>query len=298
MSRVIVFGRIDYKNKRSINFARDEYIRHAETKAKGDMVFRPEQIFGEDLEAELDMLHIEFPRNIHEAHGKTLTNTINLFEVLLQFAIAGRIDAFVLEPGELPKQRVLMVNNDKSTVHAYAAGMEAFEEGRYADAIGPFTDAVESYGKHVWALNARGDAYFELGELEKAEADYKAARDIYPDLPNPHLGLAKIAHARGQRAATIDGCDRAMKGSIPHQPGYWICALFKAEVLLDSIEQGKTDELERESYLNNVRQIIERYESKLRQLGDARSEHYPTPESLEKLEARYEALSKEEPAGA
>ena len=291
MNRVIIFGRIDYKNKRSVNFARNEYIRHNETKAKGDLIFRPEVFFGEEPDAELDFLHIEFKRKIHEAADKTLQHSLNALEVLMQFAIAGRVDVFVLAAGELPQQRTLTVRNDKSTVHALAAGLEAIEEARYADAIPPLTDAISSYKQHAWALDARSTCHYELGDLEAAEADAKAARAIYPALPNPHLTLARIADQRGERAKAIDGCKRAMDGSIPHQPGYWICALFQAKVLLDLLESGGGSTTERKSYLNVVRSNLDRYDSKLRQLGNARGPHYPTPAELAGLRERYESVA-------
>jgi len=292
MNRVIIFGRAEYKNLRSIKLARAEYIRHNETKAKGDLLFKPEVLFGEDPEEELTELHLEFKRKIHEANDKTLTNTLNALELLLQFAIAGRIDLFIIEAGELPRQQVLEVRNDKSTVHAFVAGLEAMEEERWADAIGPLTDAIDSFARHPWAYNARGDSHFQLDQIEEAASDYETATKLYPDLPNPHLGLAKIAHKRGQRAATIDNCERAMNGSIPHQPGYWICALFQTQVFLDLVEQeAYNGEAERESFLRNANKQISRYESKLRQLGSSRSPLYPSPERLEELSSRYETIA-------
>ena len=289
MNRVIIFGRIDFKNKRAITFARDEFIRFYETKAKGDILFKAEQLFGEDLEVDIEDLHLEFDRKIHEAANKTLSMTINGLKTLLQFAIAGRIDVFILEAGELPRQEVLLVDNDKTVVHAFNAGMEAFDEGRYADAVGPLSDAIDKFASHPWAFNARGLAHFELGDLEKAEADFKQARSLYPAMPSPHLGLAKIAHKRGERAATIDNCERAMKGSIPHQPGYWISALFKAEVLMDTIDKG-TDDDETRSYLSITKTLLDRYASKLRQLGSGWNNYYPSEAELKALQKRLEAL--------
>jgi len=294
MNRVIIFGRIEYKNKRSVTLARAEYIRFAETIAKFDLAYRPELLFGEDLEEELDFLHIELAREVHEASDKTLSHTIGSLEKLLAFAMAGRVDVFILEAGELPRQQILEVDSDKSTVHAFNAGMEAVNEKRWADSIAPLTDAIESFARHPWAYNARGHVYLEMDELEKAEADLKVSKEMYAALPSHHLGLARISHARGERSATIDNCDRAMKNSIPHQPGHWICALFKAEVLLDIVENGKTSSSdEAQSFLNVTRSLLERYASKLRQLGSARSEHYPTPEDLKMLQKRYEVLLEE-----
>ena len=296
MNRIIIFGRIDYKNKRSINFARTEYVRHAETKAKMDLIFRPEDLFGEDPEAEIEGLTIEFQRGIHEATDKTLLNQFNATEVLLQFAIAGRVDFFVIEPGEPPRQETRIVQNDKSASFAYSAGLEALEDGRPADALSPLGDAIASYKGHAWAYDARGTAQLTIGDLAAAEQDFLAARKAYPALPNPHLGLAKIAHSRNQRAATIENCDAAMRCSIPHQPGYWISALYKASVLIDLLERGDAEEEERRSYRVSAKTLLDRYDAKLRQLGSKRSEHYPEPAELERLRERLEEASQMETA--
>ena len=296
MNRIILFGRIDYKNKRSIHFARAEYVRHAETKAKHDLIFRPEDLFGEDAEAEIEGLSIEFARKIHEASDKTLLNQFNALEVLLQFAIAGRVDFFVIEPGEPPRQETRLVRNDKSASFAYRAGREALDDGRPADAIAPLTDAIASYPGHAWALDARADARLALGDLAAAEEDYRAAKAAYPALPNPHLGLAKIAHSRNQRAATIDNCDAAMRNSIPHQPGYWISALYKAGVLLDVVERGDVSDDERRSYLLSAKTLLDRYDAKLRQLGSKLTDLYPDPTELERLRGRLAEVGEMEAA--
>lgn len=297
MNRIIIFGRIDYKNSRSIKFARSEYTRHAETKAKNDLIFRPEDLFGEDPEAEIEGLTIEFERGIHEATDKTLLNQIGALEVLLQYAIAGRVDFFVIEPGEPPRQETRLVENDKSASFAYRAGIEALEDERYADAIAPLTDAIASYKGHAWALDARASAHLAMSDLAAAERDFEAAKQAYPALPNPHLGLAKIAHSRNQRAETIANCDAAMRSSIPHQPGYWISALYKASVLLDALERGDFDDDEaRRSTLVSAKTLLDRYDAKLRQLGSKRADLYPDPAELERLRERLDEVGAMEAA--
>ncbi len=287
MHRVIIFGQIEYKNARSVGFARTEFQRHAETIAKFDTLIRPEAIFGDDPEVDYGSLTITFDRELFDASDKTLNNTIQSLNVLLQFAMAGRIDLFIMEAGDLPRQKTLLVQNEKKTVHAFAAGMEALEEKRYEDSLAPLTDAIASFPRHAWALESRGQAHYELGRLAEAEADFKAALKLYPSYPGAHLGTARIAYAGDRSAATFDSLERAMKASIPHQPGYWISALFKAQVLLDMAErEGVNAREEARGYVSTAKVLLNRYASKLRQLGSARNAYYPTPEELEKLKER------------
>lgn len=291
MHRVIIFGRIEFKNMRSVGFARTEFQRHSDTIAKYDTLLRPEAIFGDDPEVPYEELSITFDRELFDANDKTLNNTIQGIKVLLQFAMAGRVDVFILEAGDLPRQRVLTVTSEKKTVHAFAAGVEALEEKRYTDAVGPLSDAIGSFARHPWAHEARGQAYYELGRLNEAERDFQTALKLYAGYPGAHLGLARIAYAGGRNAATFDSLERAMKYSIPHQPGYWISALLKAQVMLDMVERERGDDPSAAAgYLSSAKSLLNRYDSKLRQLGSARSHYYPTPDDVQALWARAREL--------
>ncbi len=293
MNRVIFFGRIHYKNFRSANLAKDAFVRYAETIAKGDMMYRPEALFGEELEEPFNELFIDFPRQSHEASDKTVNHSIQSMETLLQFAMAGRIDCFVITAGELPQQITRLVENDKTTSQHYTLATEALEAEDYPTAVNEFTETISSFKRHPWALDGRGLAYFELGNLEEAEKDLRSAREMHPSYPSPHLGLAKIFAARGEYSAAMDSCQKAMAGSIPHQPGYWITALFSAEVMIDRLEQAsdKISDAEREVYFKGIASYLDRYAMKLRQLGSNRTKFYPTPERHQALQARFEGIA-------
>lgn len=293
MNKVVFFGRIHFKNKRSVTFAKEAFIRYNETIAKGDMMLRPEALFGEELELDFDQLSLEFEKNSYEATDKTISHTMQSMEALLQYAVAGQVDAFVIAANDLPEQITLTVNPDKSTAHAYITGVEALEASRYQEAVEALSESIDSYANHPWAYNARGLAYFELGDLDKAQDDFTTSKSMYAGLPSPHLGLAKIFAKRGELSAAMDSCKRAMKCSIPHQPGFWIATLFLREIMLDRLESdlAKMSSAEADLYFRGIGTDIERYDLKLRQLGKARSKYYPTPEYLQKLQSRFEELS-------
>ncbi len=293
MNRVIFSGRIHYKNVRSANLAKDAFIRYAETIAKGDMMYRPEALYGEELEEPVSDLFLDFPRKSHEASDKTVNHSIQSMETLLQFAMAGRVDCFVITAGELPEQITRTVENDKTTSQHYTLAVEAFEAGDYPTAVAEFTTTINSFKRHPWALDGRGLAQLELGNLAEAEADLRSAREMYPNYPSPHLGLAKIFASRQEFSAAMDSCHKAMASSIPHQPGYWITALFSAEVMIGRLEKDfdRISEAERELYHKSITSYLDRYAMKLKQLGGNRSKFYPTPEKLKDLQERYEGLA-------
>lgn len=293
MNRVIFFGRIHFKNVRSANLAKEAFVRYAETIAKGDMMYRPEALYGEELEEPVEALFLEFPRASHEASDKTVNHSIQSMETLLQFAMAGRIDCFVITAGELPEQITRLVENDKTTSQHYSLATEALEAEDYATAVAEFTETIDSFKRHPWALDGRGLAHFELGNLAEAERDFRSAREMYPSYPSPHLGLAKIFAAKQEYSAAMDSCQMAMAGSIPHQPGYWITALFSAEVMIGRLEKefNKLSNAERDLYHKSIASYLDRYSMKLKQLGKNRTKFYPTPDKLKGLQARFEGVS-------
>ncbi len=292
MNRVIFFGRIHFKNKRSVTFAKEAFIRYAETIAKNDMLYRPEALFGEDLTADFDQLWLEFDRKSHEAPDKTVNHTIQSMETLLEFAIAGQVDFFVIAANELPKQITRRVVSEKTPAQHYTNGLAALEEQDFAGAVRELTSSLASHEDNPWAYNGRGLAYFELDKLKESEADFLQARERYPNFPSPHLGLAKIYHRRNQPSAALDSCTRAMSGSIPHQPGYWISALFSANVMITRLENDmdKLSPAEAELFYKKSQDFLDRYTQKLRQLGAQKNEHYPAQSELRALQARLEQI--------
>lgn len=295
MNRVIFFGRIHFKNKRSVNLAKAAYIRFDETIAKGDMMYRPEALFGdeEQIQEEFTDLFLDFPRTSHaEVTDKNIAHTTKAMESLLGYAMAGRIDMFVITAGELPRQITRVVDNAKSAAQYFGEGQEALEAGAYDEAIAEFTSSIRSFPRHPWAYDARALARFELDQYDEAEADFREARTQYPALPSPHLGLAKIFAQREAYSAAMDACKEAMRHSIPHQAGYWITALFSAEVMMARLEKemGKLSDAEVDLYHKQIDSYLDRYRMKLKQLGSDRTEHYPTPEHWEGLMARFEGL--------
>ena len=295
MNRVIFFGRIHYKNKRSVNLAKAAYIRYNDTIAKGDLLYRPDALFGdeEQILEEFEDLYLDFPRKSHdEVTDKTLAHTEQGMATLLGYAMAGRVDMFVITAGELPRQITGTVDNSKSAAQYHVAGQEALEAGDFATAITEFTNSINSFARNPWAHDGRALAAYELSDLDAAEADFREARAQHPHLPSPHLGLAKIFARREQYSAAMDSAKKAMDNSIPHQPGYWITALFITEVMMARLEKemGQLSETEADLYHKQVNSFLSRYEMKLKQLGSNRTEHYPTPEAHAALVERFEGL--------
>jgi len=81
-------------------------------------------------------------------------------------------------------RRALRLNPKAEAAH-YNRGNDALKQKRYRQAIRDYTRALKLYPTDVWALHNRGLAWKELSEKEKAERDWRLAREIEPGFKVP-----------------------------------------------------------------------------------------------------------------
>ena len=91
--------------------------------------------------------------------------------------------------------------------------------------------AVEIAPEHPDALIVRGRCYFELGQLDQAERDFRKAVLEYPDACEARMGMGAVSASRGDFDAAVDSFKRAVAcdpGSVAYRQ-----ALDEAQALLD-----------------------------------------------------------------
>jgi len=76
-------------------------------------------------------------------------------------------------------RRALRLNPKLEAAH-YNRGNDALKQKRFRKAIRDYTRALKLYPTDAWALHNRGLAWKGLGETEKAERDWRLAREIEP----------------------------------------------------------------------------------------------------------------------
>lgn len=74
----------------------------------------------------------------------------------------------------------------------FQQGMKMMSPGKYQDAVVHFTQALGIYKQLPDAYLERGNANRILGEMDAALADYQAAADLNPVLPEAQSGIAMI----------------------------------------------------------------------------------------------------------
>lgn len=79
------------------------------------------------------------------------------------------------------------------------------------DTITTMTDRLSGDAKDVSALIFRGDAYFDLGEDEKAKSDFKNALELEPDCASTHYAWARFQMAGGATEEVLKHVQRAIE---------------------------------------------------------------------------------------
>ncbi len=159
-------------------------------------------------------------------------------------------------------------------------GNAAFREGRYEQAVELFTTAIVSGELDVEALavayNNRGVAYDQLGDYDRAVADYQEALSLKPDDAMSRRNLRVVLVRRGVALANTGEYQRALTDlskAIELGPDKAIAWLRRAQVRMESGDlEGAAADLAQARKLAPEDEEIARAEERLARLGEAARE--------------------------
>ena len=92
----------------------------------------------------------------------------------------------------------------------FQEGMKNMGPGKYPEAVIHFTKALSIYGQLPNAYLERGNANRVLGEMDAALADYEAAYNLNPVLPEAHSGIAVIYIERHDTARALEHLNKSI----------------------------------------------------------------------------------------
>lgn len=223
--KAIISGRLEFASRRSMEQAVKMMDHLMETRYKGEAIFRgSEEIF------DLEQCVVIIPRHISQCQEKTWLNTVHLLKQVTQYAIAGDLNLFKIEPGKLNNHLLLEPKSDKTAVQAYQEGSRLLEDsGRAEEARASLSRAIQKFARHAKALERRGYANVLLGDTEAARRDYEESLHVDDKRPEAYLGLAKLAMQAEEWEKAIVHLQKVAKHAIPHQPIYWSARCLQAE---------------------------------------------------------------------
>ncbi len=226
--KAILSGRLEFGNTRSCEKAMQLFQNRYEIIYRNDVFLKLEEVF------QVENAGFELYRFSAQVSEKTWNNTMNLLEEVAQFAIAGKIEAWLTENGQILQSKTIEPHTEKAAVQAFIHGRElVLCEGREQDAIDSLSHAIEKYERHAAAYERRGYVNYRLRNYSDALYDYTKSIHINPAGAEAYLGRAVVHIAQDNPDAAIPDLEKAIKFSVPLQSVYWIARRIKGDCHLE-----------------------------------------------------------------
>lgn len=226
-NRIIIAGQLEFGSGRVYEQVVQQYMHRMENYYKNDILLKAEDIF-RDEDRTLDV-----PRKVVPATDRQWLNTLNLLTRVATFSIAGDLNLWRLQGGEMKEHHVLEPRGDRTTTQLYIKGRELLDqEEKFSEARDALTKAIESFDRHSIAYERRGFTNYRLHNYKDALYDYEKSIKISPSRPAPHYGrgLLNLLHL-DQLESAVDDFDKVTKLAIPHQEIYWLARAMRGDAL-------------------------------------------------------------------
>ena len=228
--KIIMKGRLAFGTQKSYDMMMEQYTRRLEQYYKNDIILKGEEHLSEE------QLAISVPRTSFEiTNEKTWKNTINLFNELRSYAVAGDMNIWVLqvEGKQLLHEAIILPQCDKYATTQYNRGVTLLRKtGKEEKALEFLTKAIEKYEGYEQAYERRGVANHRLGRLDEAMMDFTKSISLNIN-PEALIGRALIKRQLGDIAGALVDLDLAVKNAVPYQPVFWAARRIKGECHLE-----------------------------------------------------------------
>lgn len=222
--KTIIQGRLSFNNEKSYGKVHKMYEYRTETYYKADVLLNQEDIFNSEA------LTLTIPRFVGNATEKSFRNTVNLLEYCSQFAVAGEVNAWMIEEGKVLNFKNIQPDSDKAIVMQFRKGDELFrEDGKEEEAKEAFTKTLEKYNGHAQAYERRGWINLRLKNYSDALYDFNKAIKIDDSISFAYYGKATIAKNEGNLEEAIKCFELTLKKSVALETLYWKARIKKAE---------------------------------------------------------------------
>ena len=222
--KTIFKGRLEFGSPKSYDKVLKMYQHRVESYYKSDILLIEEEIFDEASSS------LNVPQFITQGSEKSWKNTISLLEYVAQFAVAGRLGAWMTAEGKVLHHDLVEPKSDRIAVQAFLKGRSlSEEEGKETEAMEALSQAIEKYERHAQAYERRGYVNFLLKNYEDALYDYTKSIDISKNNPEAFYGRGNINMLLENFENAAEDFAAAIKMSIPLQPIYWKSRRLKAK---------------------------------------------------------------------
>ncbi len=232
--KTIIQGKISFGAQKSYDKVVKMFLYRSETYYKSDILVAAEDIFSP---TELTMA---IPRYVGNSSDKNFKNTVALLDYCAQFAIAGSIQAWMIDEGKIKNHASIVPNSDRSVVQQFNKGEELFRQwGKNEEALTAFNKTIEGYQKHAQAYERRGWVNLRLKNYSDALYDFNKAIAIDDTIAFAHYGKGLIAQNEGNTKEALASYEATIKQAVALEPVHWRARLRKADCLIELEEWEK-----------------------------------------------------------
>ena len=222
--KTIFQGCLRFHSKRSYDKVVDMFQYKIENFFKNDTLIKEAEEHFEE-----ERLLFKVPRMVIHANTKNWRSTISLLEYLAQFAVSGKVGAWMVEEGKILKHKLIQPIGDKAAVQLYLKGVATMDDdGKESEAIDYFTQAIERHVSHAEAYECRAIIHSRMGNPELALADFDACLGIDQTNPHAYCGRAKLKLATGKIKEAVEDLKMSSAQAIALQPIYWEATRLRA----------------------------------------------------------------------
>lgn len=221
--KVILSGHLEFGSKRSFEKAYGIYLHKLEKTYKNDVIFNEAEAFDEE------QYIFRLNRLSSNAIDRTWRNTVSVLEMLVDYAMAGSVQAWKLQEGKVVEEHYLEPKSEKAAIQSFLQGRELLVEGKNSEAKKALSEAINRFERHALAYERRGYVNQQLGNIDDALYDFSKSIDICPTSADAFMGRARIYMAREDYLKAAKDLDMVTRTSIPHQPIYWMARRLKGD---------------------------------------------------------------------
>ena len=226
MMKTIFEGWLQFGNAKSYSKVLNTYLHRRDIYYKNDGLFE-EEVFNEKK------FSVIIPRSVKHCTEKNWRITIDMLKFTSQFAVEGKVDAWVVDNGKVLRHVCIEPDNDRRTVRDFIKSKKIIDEGSNpAEAHDVLTNVIEKYKDHALAYERRGYVNFILKNYSDAKRDFNKSLKIIPNHAEAYFGRAKVHIITGKIQEAIDDLGMVYKYSVAVQAIYWQARRTKAELHL------------------------------------------------------------------
>jgi len=230
----IIQGRLSFGTQKSYDKVVKMFEYRTETYYKSDIMLILEDVFNPEE------LCLYVPRFVGNASDKNFKNTIDLLSYCSQFAVAGSMQAWMIEDGKVLNHANISPDSDRTVVTQFKKGDKLFrEKGKSTEALEAFSKTIESFEKHAQAYERRGWVNLRLKNYSDALYDFNKAIKLDDSIAFAYYGKGIISANEGNIDEATECFTQTVKKSVALESLHWRGRLRKAECLIESEEWEK-----------------------------------------------------------